>query len=358
MFLPEMQAAALDALQNDSFLRGENVTKFEEEFARYVGTEYAASTSSGTNALQFILIALELSGKKVVTTPNSFIASANAIIQANGTPVFADISEDDYCLDPRETEKQLKAGASGILPVHIYGFPVDFDAFKELSEQYGVPIVEDACQAHGAAYKGRMIGKLGTAAAFSFYPTKNMSVLGDGGMVTTDDEKIAKMVAKLGDCGRVSRYEHDELGYTSRLNSVNAAIGRVQLRHLEEWNNRRREIAEEYGKRLRGIDGISLPPKGDANRLPVYHQYVIRVARRDQLKSHLERRGIETRIHYPIPIHLQPVYIRIFGYRSGTYPKCERLSKEYLSLPMHPFLSDEDVRYVCETISLFREGDT
>jgi perosamine synthetase len=355
MFLPDMEEAAVDALRNDRFLFGENMFKFEEEFARFVGTDYAISTSSGTNALQFILLALEIKGKKIVTTPNSFIASANAIIQAAGTPVFADISEDDYCLDPIEAERELKSGSSGILPVHIYGYPVDFEAFLELSEKYDVPIVEDACQAHGSAYKGRMVGSLGVAAAFSFYPSKNMSVLGDGGMVTTDNESVAKRVASLRDCGRISRYEHDILGYTSRLNSVNAAIGRVQLKHVQEWNERRKEIAEEYGNLLKDADGIALPPRGDKDNRPVYHQYVIRAPGREQLRSHLERDGIETGVHYPIPIHLQPLYVKMFGYKGGAYPRSELLSRECLSLPMHPSLSNEDVRYVCESIFRFYE---
>jgi perosamine synthetase len=358
MFLPDMEEAAVDALRNDKFLRGENVVKFEEEFAHLVGTEYAISTSSGTNALQFLFIALKLGGKKVVTTPNSFIATANAVIQAKGTPVFADISDDDYCLDPAEAEKQLKSGASGLLPVHIYGFPANLAAFRELSERYGVPLVEDACQAHGAVYKGKRVGALGTAAAFSFYPSKNMSVLGDGGMVTTDDKGIADFVAKIRDGGRISWYEHDTLGYSSRLNTVNAAIGRVQLKHLEEWNEKRRYAAGRYRRSLKEIAAVRLPPEGESGVKPVYHQFVIRTAKRDALMAYLKEKGVETGIHYPIPIHLQPLYVRLFGYGEGAFPRSERLSKECLSLPMHPSLTDEDLEYVCEAISRFYGGDS
>jgi perosamine synthetase len=356
MFLPEMEEAAISALRNDRYLRGENVVKFEEEFARFVGTDYAVSTSSGTNAIQFILLALELQGKKIVTTPNSFIASANAVVHANGTPVFADIAAESYSLDPIEAEKQLKAGASGLLPVHIYGSPVDFDAFSELAERYHVPIVEDACQAHGALYKGIKAGKLGTAAAFSFYPSKNMTVLGDGGMVTTDDKKIADLIARMRDGGRSSWYEHDIMGYTSRLNTVNAAIGRVQLRHLEQWNERRRAVAEMYRRGLKDVDAIELPPQDTAEIQSVYHQFVLRTATRDALMAYLKGNAVETAIHYPIPIHLQPLYMRLFGYAEGAYPRSERFAKECLSLPMHPFLADEDVRYVCENISRFYEA--
>lgn len=354
-FLPDMEEAAVEALRNDKFLRGENVVKFEEEFARFVGTEYAVSTSSGTHALQFIFLALKLEGKKVVTTPNSFIASANAIIQANGTPVFGDISEDDYCLDAAEAEKQLKSGASGLLPVHIYGYPANLTAFRELSERYGVPLVEDACQAHGAVYKGKRAGSLGTAAAFSFYPSKNMSVLGDGGMVTTNDKGVADFVAKIRDGGRISWYEHDILGYSSRLNTVNAAIGRVQLKHLKEWNEKRRHVAEKYRSGLKEVAAVRLPPEEAAGIEPVYHQFVLRSAKRDALAAYLKNKGVETGIHYPVPIHLQPLYVRLFGYREGAYPRSERLAKECLSLPMHSFLTDEDVEYVCEVMSHFEE---
>ncbi len=198
VLLRDMEDAALDALRNDKFLRGENVFKFEEEFARFAGTDYAVSTSSGTNALQFIFISLGIKGKKVVTTPMSFIASANAIIHAEGIPVFADISEGDYCLDSREVERQVKAGARGILPVHIFGQPVDFARVQSLAEKYHVPVVEDACQAHGAKYDGRAVGSLGVAGAFSFYPSKNMTVLGDGGMVTTSDKRSPKTFQNCG----------------------------------------------------------------------------------------------------------------------------------------------------------------
>jgi perosamine synthetase len=356
VLLRDMEEAAVDALRNDRFVGGENVARFEEEFSRMVGTDFAISTSSGTNALAFILLSLGLKGRKVVTSPMSFIASANSIIHAGGEPVFGDVSEKDYCLDAIEAERQLMAGAKGVLPVHIYGQPADFDEFSELGKKYGIPVVEDACQAHGASYRGKMAGNLGIAAAFSFYPSKNMSVLGDGGMVTTNDESLAKSVAKLRDCGRSSRYTHDVLGYTSRLNSVNAAIGRVQLRHLAEWNVRRAEIAGLYAQKLKDLEGIILPPAENERARPVYHMFVIRMANRDSLKEHLERNGIECGVNYPIPIHLQPLYVEMFGYAEGAFPKSERFSRECLSLPMHPFLSEEDVDYVCEGIQEYFQG--
>jgi perosamine synthetase len=354
IFLPEMKEAAIDALTNDRFVGGENVAKFEEEFANFVGTKYAIALSSGTAALDFILMALRVKGQKVVTTTWSFIASANSILHAGGNPVFADISDSDYCLDPNEASAQLRDGARAILPVHIYGQPVDFDALSALADNYRVPIIEDACQAHGATYKGHNIGSLGIAAAFSFYPSKNMTVLGDGGMVTTNDESIANQISKIRDSGRTSQYEHDILGYTARLNTVNAAIGRVQLKYLQQWNERRRSIAKAYSEKLSDIvPAIGLPPAPNKDAQPVYHQFVIRTKERDDLKKHLLENGIQCNIHYPIPIHLQPLYVNLFGFKEGMFPKSELLAKECLSLPMHPFLSHEDVNYICEEIASF-----
>jgi perosamine synthetase len=357
ILLPDMEEAAIDALTNDKFVGGENVFKFEEEFARFIGTKYAVALNSGTAALDFILMALGIQSQKIVTSTWSFIASANSIMHAGGQPVFADILETDYCVDPSQVKDQLKNGARGILPVHIYGQPVDFDALQELSEDYRVPIVEDACQAHGARFKGRNVGSLGIAAAFSFYPSKNMTVLGDGGMVTTNDEPIAKYVSKIRDSGRISQYSHDVLGYTARLNTVNAAIGRVQLKHLKEWNERRIMIADSYFRKLGNIvPAIKLPPGLTRDIEPVFHQFVIRSRKRDQLKEYLQKKGIQCNIHYPIPIHLQPLYVNLFGFKEGVFSRSELLAKECLSLPMHPFLSEEDIGYVCEEILSFFSG--
>ena len=283
----------------------------------------------------------------------SFIASSNCIIHARGVPEFADISMKDYCLDPQEVEARAKKGTQGIIPVHLYGQPVDFDAFNSVAEQKGMKIVEDACQAHGAKYKGKMVGSLGIAAAFSFYPSKNMTVLGDGGMVTTNDEGIAKACRKLRDSGRVSKYEHDIIGYTARMNSVSAAIGRVQLRHLSAWNEKRRDIAKRYSAKLKSISGLVLPPMPSKDYTPVFHQFVITTANRDKLKEHLEANGIEAGIHYPIPIHLQPIYKKMYGFKEGDFKNSERLAKECLSLPMHVLLTDEQASYICETIQSF-----
>jgi perosamine synthetase len=356
-FFPEIEDAIVDALRNDRALYGENVAKFEEEFSRMVGTRYGVSTASGTAALHFIVLSVlgPSSGKKVLTTALSFIASANAILHASGEPVFGDISYEDYCLDPSSVKAQLdkKGDVAGILPVHIYGHPADMDSLKALAETTKIPIIEDAAQSHGAKYKGRPVGSLGVAGAFSFYPTKNMTVLGDGGMVTTDDDEIARTVKSLRDGGRRSTYEHDMVGFTSRLSSVSAAVGRVQLKHLPLWNERRRAIARMYARKLSSIEEIKLPPSPSDSVEPVFHQFVIRTRDRDGLKEHLAKNGVETRIHYPIPIHLQPVYVKMYGFKEGMFPRSEAHAKECLSLPMYPFLTDDEVSVVCDSTKGF-----
>jgi len=222
----------------------------------------------------------------------------------------------------------------------------------EIREAAGenVKIIEDACQAHGALYKGRKAGSLGDAACFSFYATKNMTVGGDGGMITTDDDRLAADLRKLRDCGRVSRYVHDVFGFTARLNTANAAFGRVQLKHLDEWNERRRAIARRYAEKLKDVPEVVLPPMGSKDIVPVFHLFVIQVDDRDALARSLEARNIDTAVHYPVPIHLQPVYKDAFGFSKGSYPESERLADRVLSLPVFPTLTDEEVDRVCEAV--------
>jgi len=354
IFDDEMKDAALDALQNERFVLGESVFKFEEEFARYCGAKHAVSTNSGTCALQFSLLALGVRpGNHIITTPFSFIATANAALHVGATPVFSDVEMETCNIDPRLVRGEMTGKVQVVIPVHLYGFPADMDPILEASRENGVAVVEDACQAHGAEYFGRKVGGIGDVGCFSFYPSKNMTVCGDGGMVVTNDEDLAKKVAKLRDCGRSSHYEHDVVGFTSRLNTVNAAIGRVQLRRLDAWNRKRREHAELYSRLLSVVDGIVLPRKASSDILPVYHLYVIRTGPRDQLKAWLEANGVQCGVHYPVPIHLQPVYKRMFGYAEGDFPNSEMLSRTVLSLPMFPDLKHEEVGYVCEKISEF-----
>jgi perosamine synthetase len=347
VFDAEMEAAALNALRNERLVMGEDVCKFEEEFARYIGTRYAVSTSSGTNALQIAFLSLGVSGE-VVTSAFSFVASANSVLHAGATPVFADIAADTFNVDPEELKRRIGKRTKALLPVHLYGYPCGMDEIGDMAEDHGLKVVEDACQAHGAEYAGWKAGAIGDVGCFSFYPSKNMTVCGDGGMITTNDEAVAKLAAKLRDCGRKSQYEHDVVGYTSRLNTVNAAIGRVQLRRLDEWNRKRLEVAGWYDESLVGVEGVVCPPRGGSEVKPVYHLYVIRAKKRDELREHLKAKGVGTGVHYPLPIPLQPVYQQMYHFKTGDYPVSEQASRECLSLPMGPFLSEEDVEYVCE----------
>jgi perosamine synthetase len=359
----EMIKSVVNALRTERFLRGESVKRFEEEFGKYIGTKYALAVNSGTSALHLSLIAMGVkAGDYVVTTPATFIATANAIIYIGAKPIFVDISLETFNIDPQKLEEAIrkykdKVRVKAIVPVHLYGYPCEMDAILEIAERYNLKILEDACQAHGAIYKDRRIGSLGDAGAFSFYPSKNMTVCGDGGMVTTNDDKIAEIVGSLRDVGRSKSnpYFHERIGYTARMNTINAAIGRVQLKYLEEWNEKRREIAREYNKKLGGIGDLVLPPRESSEIKPVYHLYVVRTKYRDQLKEYLERKGIECGIHYPLPVHLQLPYKQI-GFREGMFPNAERWAKEVLSLPMHPNLTKDDIEYVVSCIEAFFRG--
>lgn len=352
----EMVEAMGAAIRNERMVMGESAHKFEEEFARYIGTKFALAVGSGTAALQLAMIAFGVHGKEVLSTPFSFIATANAVVEAGATPKFADARESDYNLDPVKVKEAIGPKTAALLPVHLYGHPAELDPMLEVCKKKGIILIEDACQAHGAMYKGKRVGSIGDAGCYSFYPTKNMTVGGDGGMVTTNDEKLAKEISKLRDCGRVTRYMHDVIGFTSRLNSINAAFGRVQLRHLDEWNERRRVIAKLYAKELKDLKQVKLPPQGSKEIVPVFHLFALKVEKRDQLAEFLGKKDIESAVHYPIPIHLQPIYRQLYGYKEGSFPISEKLSTSMISVPMFPELKDEEVKFVCETVREFYGG--
>ena len=339
-FTKDMENAAIDALRNEKFVMGESVFKFEEEFARYTGTKFAISVNSGNAALQLSLISLGITEKsKVITSTNSFVASANCILMTGAKPVLCDINYDDGNIDIKTTNEKPEA----IIPVHIYGNPCDFDSIKSVSETHKAPIIEDACQAHGATFDHKKVGSIGDVGCFSFYPTKNMTVGGDGGMVTTNNEEIKKQIDSLRDNGRRTRTEHDKLGFTMRLNTVNAAIGRIQLQTLDEKNKRRRELASLYKKFLGDDCMLDENPKGTS----VYHQIIIKHQKRDEIFSHLSKNNIGVAIHYPRPIHKQPLYENL-GY---SLPISEKFSNEVLSMPSFPQLKDDDVKTICEKIN-------
>ena len=339
-FTDEMEEAAIHALRNESFVGGESVSKFEEEFAKYTGTKYAASVSSGNGALQISLMALGIGeSHKVITPTNSFIASANCIRMTNAKPILTDINTDDGGIDLSNNKDNVNA----IIPVHIYGNPCDFDSVKSFADEQKIPIIEDACQAHGAEYKGKKVGSLGDVGCFSFYPTKNMTVGGDGGMTTTDDEEIVSKIKSIRDNGRKTKNEFDKLGFTMRLNTVNAAIGRIQLKHLDEKTARRREIVSIYRKNL--VQDCILPENKDGKS--VYHQIVIKHEKRNDIRKELADNEIGSAIYYETPIHKQPIY-QEFGYE---LPNSEKFSKEIISLPSYPQLTDEQALEICEHVN-------
>ena len=339
-FTNEMEEAAIDALRNESFVNGESVSKFEEEFARYIGTKYAVSVNSGNSALQISLMALDISTDSKVATPtNSFIASANCIRMTNAQPILTDIDTRDGGIDVNSITEKVDA----VIPVHIYGNPCDFDSVKTFAEEQKIPIIEDACQAHGATYKNKKVGSLSDVGCFSFYPTKNMTVGGDGGMSTTNNEEVADKIRSIRDNGRKTKNEFDKLGFTMRLNTVNAAIGRIQLKHLDKKNSRRREIVSIYKENL--IEDCILPE--NENGKSVYHQIVIRHENRDKIREELTNNDIGSAIYYEKPIHLQPLYLE-YDYK---LPNSEKFAKEVLSLPSYPSLTNDQLLEICECVN-------
>jgi perosamine synthetase len=339
-FTDEMEEAAIHALRNESFVGGESVVKFEEEFAQYIGTKYAVSVNSGNSALQISLMALGIGDKsKVVTPTNSFIASANCIRMTNAEPILSDIIIDDGSIDLSNITNKV----NGIIPVHIYGNPCNFESVKSFAEEQNIPIIEDACQAHGAEYKGKKVGSLGDVGCFSFYPTKNMTVGGDGGMTTTDNEETALKIKSIRDNGRKTKNEFDKMGFTMRLNTVNAAIGRVQLKHLDEKTARRREIVSIYRKNL--TQDCILPENKDGKS--VYHQIVLKHKKRDEIRKELTDNEIGSAIYYETPIHKQPIYQ---SYRFEL-PNSEKFSKLILSLPSYPQLTNDQALEICEHVN-------
>lgn len=343
--ITEEEIKALNEAVNDRYVSGENVFKFEEEFARYIGTDYAISTSSGSSALFLSILALNIKSK-IYTTPMSFIATSNSVIHANLMPKFVDITNENYNIDINKIPQEAEC----ILPVHLYGNPANIDELKEKFSK--TTIIEDACQGHGAILNNKKVGSIGDVGAFSFYTTKNMTVMGDGGMITTNDEKIMNKTKKLRDCGRVSQYTHDVIGYTMRLNSINAAVGRVQLRRLEDMISKRIEIANRYNKILSDVPNIVTPLTTNNSR-HAYHLYVIRTDKRDELRNFLNENQIQTGIHYDPPIHLQPIYKELYNYKEGDFPVTEKHSREIISLPMFPELKIEEQNYICDKIKEF-----
>ena len=340
---------ALDRIcKTAAFVQGPEVEAFEREFADFCGIKHCVALSSGTAALHLALLALGVQpGDDVITTPNSFLATAEAITYCGARPVFVDIDPATANLDPRLIERCITPRTRAILPVHLYGRPADMDPIREIAARRHLRILEDAAQAHAARYRAQRVGSLGLAAAFSFYPTKNLGAYGEGGALTTNDDAIAKFARAARSHGQTARYEHEFPGYNYRMQGFQGAVLRIKLRRLHAWTERRREIAKEY-RRL--LEGARLEmPQDDPRDECVYHQFVIYVNNRNSVITQLAARGIDTAVHYPKPIHLQCAYSSL-GYPAGTFPNTERACERVLSLPIFPTMTAEQVNYVANAV--------
>lgn len=335
----QIDAALFDVLESSSYILGRYVERFEDQVCRFLDTRYAIGVNSGTDALLLSLVAAGIGpGDEVITVANSFFATAEAISLAGAKPVFIDIDESTFNMDCSLIEAAVTSRTKAIIPVHLYGQPCDMDEILDIAERFGLIVIEDTCQAMGAKYKGRRAGGMGLAGCFSFVPAKNLGSFGDGGMVVTNDEQLAAKIRLLRDHGSSRKYEHERVGYNSRLDSLQAAVLSVKLGYLDAWNNARLRCAEEYNRRLSDLDVIC--PVASEERKHIYHLYVIRLKKRDIIQAELAKRGINTLIHYPIPLHRQAAY------RKANYPELpvtEKLANEILSLPMWPHMSIEQL---------------
>jgi len=330
------------------YVLGPEVEAFDKEFALAIGTHYGVGVASGTDAISLSLMALGVgAGDEVVTSPLTATFTALAISRVGARPVFADVDPETLTLSPASVEERITGRTKAIVPVHLYGNACAMDPLLQLAETRGLVVVEDACQAHGARYGDRPLGALAQAGAFSFYPTKYLGALGDGGFITTDDEELAASLARLRNGGQASRYLHTEVGLNSRLDEIQAAVLRAKLPHLEKWNQRRRDLAGRYEK---GLAGSELRAIGvGTNVLSARHLFVVRAPSRDAWMERLASRGIQTLVHYPVPAHLQPAY-RELGQGEGSCPVAEEAASSILSLPLYPSMSDDDVDYVLQSV--------
>jgi len=351
----EVEAAVRRVLRGGRFILGAEGEAFEAECRAALDVEHAIGVGSGSDALRLVLVALGIGpGDEVVTSAFSFVASATAILHVGARPVFADVDPATLALDPDRAAAAITGRTRALLPVHLYGLPAAMGPLRAVAEPHGLALLEDAAQAFGATLGGRAAGGLGTAAAFSFYPTKNLGACGDAGLVTTRDPDLAARLRRLRNHGQVQKYDHVELGWTSRLDELQAAILRVKLRHLEAWTAARRRIARRYAEGLGGLP-LVLPSERPGAR-HVYHQYTVRTPRRDALAKHLADAGIGTACHYPQPIPGQPLF-RSLGYDAAAYPTAWAAAQTVLSLPCFPELTDPEADAVVASIRAFFEGD-
>jgi dTDP-4-amino-4,6-dideoxygalactose transaminase len=345
----EISTAIQEVIDSSAFAGGPFVAKFEEDFAAFCQTKYSLGVGNGTDALWFALLALGVGpGDEVVTVAATFMATAEAISFCGAKPVFVDIDEKTYTMDPKRVEAAITPRTKAIIPVHLYGQMADMDPIMEIARRHRLPVIEDACQAHGAEYKGRRAGSIGDVGCFSFYPGKNLGALGEAGAVTTNNATLADAIKVLRDHGQKVKYQHAVVGWNGRMDGIQGAVLRIKLRQLAAGNESRRRHAQHYARSLASVREITLPHVA-SHGTSVFHLFVIRVKQRDRILQELGKRGIGCGIHYPIPVHLQPAYAAL-GLRAGALPVTERCAEESLSLPMFPELAEAQVELVVRTL--------
>jgi dTDP-4-amino-4,6-dideoxygalactose transaminase len=342
---PELEAAVLDVLRSGEYILGSRVATFEENFARYCGAREAVALNSGTSALHLALLALDIgAGDEVITVPMTFVATVAAIRHANATPILVDVNLDTWTMDPEAMEKAITPRTKAIIPVHLHGRLSDMATIVAIAERYGIPVIEDAAQAHGAEFNGHKAGTYGVIGCFSFYPGKNLGACGEGGGIVTNCPGVAQTIRKLRDWGQATKYDHELHGFNYRMDGIQGAVLGVKLRHLDDWTRERRAAARLYDEKLAG-SGVQTPTP-PVDREHVYHVYAIRSTSRDLTQRSLKEAGVMTSIHYPRPVHLQRAYADL-GYHAGDFPVSEKLCDETLSLPIFPELTGEQIDYVC-----------
>lgn len=348
---PEIDAAIGRVLDSCQFVLGSEVGGFEQEFAAYTQTSDCIALNSGTSALHLALLAAGVgTGDEVITVPFTFVASVAAVLYAGAKPVLVDIDPQSFTIDPAAIEARITSRTKAILPVHLYGQAADMDPIMEIARRHGLIVIEDAAQAHGAKYKGRSVGSIGDMACFSFYPGKNLGAYGEGGAVTTNNPEYAHTVRMLRDWGQDRKYHHLLRGYNYRMEGFQGAILRVKLKHLDKWTEARRSVVKRYNELLAGSD-VETPKEMSWGR-HVYHVYTLRAEDRDGLQAALTAEGIQTGIHYPVPVHLQPAYSDL-GYVRGSFPEAEKAATEVLSLPLYPEMTDNQVQTVAQSLAAF-----
>jgi dTDP-4-amino-4,6-dideoxygalactose transaminase len=347
--LEEINGAIREVIESTAFAGGPFVTKFEEDFAAFCDSRHAVGVASGTDALWFALLAMRVgSGDEVITVPNSFMATAEAITYSGAKPVFVDVNERTYTMNPDRLEEALTPRTKAIIPVHLFGQPADMDPILKFARKHGLFVVEDAAQAHGAVYKGRKVGTLGDAACFSFYPGKNLGAFGEAGAVVTNSDELQERIRILRDHGQIRKYYHSVVGWNGRMDGIQGAVLQIKLRYLDKGNKLRRSHAAHYDAAFREVEEIVIP-FCPTNLTPVYHIYAIRVQNRDEVMHSLADKGIGSGVHYPVPIHLQEAY-KSLGHGPESFPIVEKCAAEFVSLPMFPELTSEQLDYVVQGV--------